>query len=57
MFFAILFLILAAVATYLFPVWSWAAVLATAFACTATFRLVLWLANRAKKATADDKPS
>ena len=35
MFLAILFLILAALASTLFPEWSWATVLAVSFACVA----------------------
>jgi hypothetical protein len=46
MFFVLIFLILAALASYLFPAWSWAAVLAVSFGCVAALRLLLFLLDR-----------
>ena len=50
MFFVFFFLIAAAITAYLFPEWSWLAVLLTAFGVVATVRLLLALTARAKKA-------
>ena len=49
MFFAIIFLALAAILASVFPEWSWAWVLLTAFAAVATLRLLLLVADRARK--------
>ena len=49
MFFAIIFLALAAILAAVFPEWSWAWVLLTAFAAVATLRLSLLIADRARK--------
>ena len=57
MFLAILFLILAVLASTLFPEWSWATVLAVSFACVAIFRLVLFFTGRKTQASAKDDPS
>lgn len=57
MFLAILFLILAVLASTLFPEWSWATVLAVSFACVAIFRLVLFFTGRKTQTLAKDDPS
>lgn len=41
MFFVLIFLILAATTSYLFPEWSWATVLLVSFGCVATLRILL----------------
>ena len=46
MFFALLFLILSALASYLFPEWSWSAVLGASFGCVALLRLLLFIKDR-----------
>ena len=57
MFLAILFLVLAVLASTLFPEWSWATVLAVSFACVAIFRLVLFFTGRKTQTLAKDDPS
>jgi hypothetical protein len=49
MFFALIFLILTALGAYLFPEWSWAAILGAAFACVVTLRLLLFFTERSGK--------
>ena len=49
MFFVIIFLILAALASYLFPDWSWAVVLASSLACVIALRLLLVFLDRRSK--------
>ena len=51
MFFAILFLTVAALGSYFFPEWSSAAILISAFAIVAGLRLILWLTGRSKSGT------
>jgi membrane protein implicated in regulation of membrane protease activity len=53
MHFALLFLILAALAATLFPDWGWPAVLGSAFAVVVALRLLLMLVGRRSK-SADD---
>lgn len=50
MFFAILFLCLAALGSYFFPEWSWAALLGASFGIVVTLRLALLLGVRSGKA-------
>ncbi|WP_306606530.1 hypothetical protein [Azonexus sp.] len=57
MFFAIIFLSLAALGSYLFPAWSWAAILGTAFGCVAMLRLLLLLGERQGKPAEKSDPS
>jgi len=47
MFFVIIFLILAALASYFFPTWSWAAILAISLGGVAALRLLLHFLDRA----------
>lgn len=56
MFFAIIFLSLAALGSYLFPGWSWAMILGVAFGCVVVLRLVLFLTERSGKASARNTP-
>jgi membrane protein implicated in regulation of membrane protease activity len=49
MFFVIIFLILAALASYLFPTSSWAAILVFSLGGVAALRLILHLLDRADK--------
>ena len=51
MFFAIIFLSLAALASHLFPDWSWAVVLGASLGCVLTLRLLL-LWTRPKESSA-----
>lgn len=46
MFFAIIFLSLTALGSYLFPEWSWAMILGAAFACVVALRLVLSVTSK-----------
>lgn len=46
MFFVLIFLIVAALASYLFADWSWTTVLAFSFGSVAGLRLVLYLLDR-----------
>ncbi len=46
MFFVLIFLILAATASYLFPEWSWVTVLLVSFGCVATLRILLAVTSR-----------
>ena len=55
MFFVIIFLILAALASSLFPAWSWAAVLAVSFGCVAALRLLLFFLDRSGR-TSEKSP-
>ena len=57
MFLVMVFLILASLASYLFPEWSWATVLAVSFASVAVLRLVLFFTGRKTQATVNDEPS
>lgn len=41
MFFVLIFLILAATTSYLFPEWSWLVVLLVSFGCVAVLRMLL----------------
>ncbi len=54
MFFVIIFLALAAILATLFPAWSWAWVLLASFAAVATLRLLLFVADRARKPARHD---
>jgi hypothetical protein len=51
MFFALFFLILTALGAWLFPEWSWAAILGAAFACVVTLRLLLFFTERSGKSS------
>ncbi|MFZ2268050.1 MAG: hypothetical protein WAV95_10800 [Azonexus sp.] len=51
MFFVIIFLSLASLASYLFPEWSWATILVVALGCVAALRLALFLADRSGRAS------
>lgn len=46
MFFALLFLILAAFTSYFFPEWSWVTILSASFGCVAVLRILLAVASR-----------
>ncbi len=46
MFFVLIFLILAATTSYLFPEWSWVMVLLVSFGCVATLRILLAVTSR-----------
>lgn len=46
MFFVLIFLILAATTSYLFPDWSWGAVLLSSFGAVAVLRLLLAAKSR-----------
>ena len=48
MFFAILFLVAAALGAHLFPEAAWATILISAFAIVAGLRLTIWFAGRGK---------
>lgn len=54
MFFTLIFLTLAALGAYLFPEWSWAAILGASFGCVAALRLALFFTDRSNKASAKD---
>ncbi len=49
MFFVLIFLILAAATSSIFPEWSWPAILLASFACVATLRILLALAPRSDR--------
>lgn len=49
MFFVLIFLILAATTSYLFPEWSWATILLLSLGCVATLRLLLAVGARSSK--------
>ncbi len=49
MFFMLIFLILAATTSYLFPEWSWAMVLLVSFGCVAALRLFLAVTSRSDR--------
>lgn len=51
MFFVIIFLSLATMGFYLFPDWSWAAILGASFGGVAALRLLLLFADRSNKAS------
>lgn len=51
MFFVIIFLSLASLASYLFPEWSWAMILAISLSCVAALRLALFLTDRSGRAS------
>ena len=51
MFFALIFLILTALGAWLFPEWSWVAILGAAFGCVVTLRLLLFLTERSGKSS------
>jgi len=46
MFFVLIFLILAATTSYLFPEWSWVTVLLVSFGFVATLRILLAVTSR-----------
>jgi hypothetical protein len=46
MFFVLIFLILAATTSYLFPEWSWVTVLLVSFGCVAALRILLAVTSR-----------
>lgn len=46
MFLVLIFLILAATTSYLFPEWSWVIVLLVSFGCVATLRILLAVTAR-----------
>lgn len=50
MFLVLIFLILAATTSYLFPEWSWGVVLLMSFGCVATMRIVLAVTSRTARA-------
>lgn len=50
MFFVLIFLILAATTSYLFPEWSWATVLLVSFGCIAALRILLLVTSRSGSA-------
>jgi|GEM_PF-4774208 len=50
MFFVIIFLSLASLASYFFPEWSWATVLLASLGCVVALRLALLFADRSNKA-------
>jgi phage-related holin len=52
MFFVIIFLALAAFASYIFPDWSWVTVLLVSFGCIAAFRLIIHFSGRSTSASA-----
>lgn len=49
MFFVIIFLILAALASHFFPTWSWVAILVFSLGIVATLRLFLHFLDRSAK--------
>jgi len=49
MFFVIIFLILAALASHFFPTWSWVAILLFSLGTVATLRLLLHFLDRSAK--------
>ena len=51
MFFVLIFLILAATASYLFPEWSWVTVLLVSFGGVATLRILLAVTSRTGRST------
>ena len=55
MFFVIIFLALAAFASYLFPEWSWVTVLLVSFGCVAAFRLLLHFSGGSASSSEKDK--
>lgn len=50
MFFALIFLILAATTSYLFPEWSWVTVLLVSFGCVVALRILLSVTSRSGNA-------
>lgn len=50
MFFVLIFLILAATTSYLFPEWSWLVVLLVSFGCVAVLRMLLAVTTRSRDA-------
>ena len=50
MFFVLIFLILAAITSYLFPAGSWVTVSLVSFGCVATLRILLALTSRSVSA-------
>ena len=50
MFFVLIFLILAATTSYLFPEWSWLVVLLVSFGCVAVLRMLLAVTSRSGSA-------
>lgn len=55
MFFVIIFLALAAFASYLFPNWSWVTTLLVSFGCVAAFRLILHFTGGPASSSKKDK--
>ena len=53
MFFVLIFLILAATTSYLFPEWSWVTVLLVSFGCMATLRILLAVTSRTGRTSSD----
>ena len=51
MFFVLIFLILSAATSYLFPEWSWVIVLLVSFSCVAMLRIVLSVTSRPATST------
>lgn len=50
MFFVLIFLILAATTSYLFPEWSWVMVLLVSFGCVAALRILMAMTSRSGNA-------
>lgn len=48
MFFVLIFFILAATTSYLFPEWSWVTVLLVSFGCVAALRILLAVTSRTR---------
>jgi len=55
MFFVIIFLCLASLASYLFPEWSWATILVVSLGCVTALRLALFFTDRSSKASVSPK--
>jgi phage-related holin len=51
MFFVLIFLILSATTSYLFPEWSWATVLLVSLGCLAVLRILLAVTSRSGDAS------
>ncbi len=51
MFFVLIFLILAATTSYIFPEWSWVTVLLASFGCVAALRILLAVTSRSDNAS------
>lgn len=55
MFLVLIFLILAATTSYLFPEWSWVMVLLVSFGSVATLRILLSVTSRAGSASRESE--